>query len=48
MATKTSDQLIAKVADEERADFLALDREDNFHSGILKTVRASVILVPCT
>lgn len=48
VATKTSDQLIAKVADEERADFLALDREDNFHSGILKTVRASVILVPCT
>ena len=48
VATKTSDQLIVKVADEEHADFLALDRADNLHSGILKTLRASVILVPET
>ena len=48
VATKTSDQLIVKVADAEHADFLALDRADNLHSGILKTLRASVILVPET
>ena len=45
-ATKTPEQLIVRAADAERVDFLALDRKDDVHDKVIKTCRASVILLP--
>jgi hypothetical protein len=46
VATKTKEQLVVRMADAERVDFLCLDRKDDIHDGVIKSCRASVILLP--
>jgi nucleotide-binding universal stress UspA family protein len=43
--TKTKEQMVVRMADAERADFLCLDRKDDIHDGVIKSCRASVILI---
>jgi len=43
--TKTKEQLVVRMADSERVDFLCLDRKDDIHDGVIKSCRASVILI---